>query len=474
MHAEETQKKKIKGKHHRAQKPQGTPFSLVALLVVLALLCGCALGYMGGTRLSGTAKELKQARQRIEEYDLLLAQLSTDEFETEAQQDAPSQQPTGDEGLAALSGQEVISTAAEPQVVAQYDGGTILSDEAAQRYEAAMADAAFSGEDVSNRTEEILTGVLHDMVGEKVAYQKAQEMGLLPYDEADERAMDAQAQSEFDDTVKFYAEDASSESALQAAQQYLEQEEGITLESVRAEVEENYWQTKLFNKVTENLEVSADDINAQYNQLLAEQQAAFEADTDAFESALLGGETVVYYPAGYRTVKWIAFELDEASAQRAQEIRTQLETEADETTRNTLQQELDGLYGALQIEAEDALGTLSGGGDFDQVAASLGSDGATYYISEKTTLWPAELVQAAMALANPGDISQAVTTSDGVYILRFIANVEAGSVPLSNVSTRLTTQTREQKAQKAYDAQVETWLSEANVSYFPENMTETN
>lgn len=474
MHAEETQKKKIKGKHHRAPQPQGVPFSLVALMVVLALLCGCALGYMGGTRLSRTAKDLKQAQQRIEEYDLLLAQLSTDESENEILADLPSQEPAGDEGLAALSGEEMTTFAGEPQVVAQFDGGTILSDEAAQRYEAALADSAFSGEDVSNRTGEILTQVLHDMVGEKLAYLKAQEMGLLPYDEADQRAMDAQAQSEFDDTVKFYAEDASSEAALQAARQYLEQEEGITLETVRDDVEQDYWQTKLFNRVTENLDVSADDITALYNQLLTEQQAEFEADTDAFETALLGGETVVYYPAGYRTVKWISFELDETAAQRAEEIRAQLETETDEETRTTLQQELDGLYGALQSEAEDALGTISGGGDFDQVAASLGSDGATYYVSEKTTLWPPEVVQAAMALANPGDISQAVVTEDGVYIVRFIANVEAGAVPLSNVSTRLTTQTREQKAQQAYDDQVETWISEANVTYFPENMTEAN
>ena len=248
----------------------------------------------------------------------------------------------------------------------------------------------------------------------------------------------------------------------------------IRLETVRDDVEQDYWQTKLFNRVTENLDVSADDITALYNQLLTEQQAEFEADTDAFETALLGGETVVYYPAGYRTVKWISFEMDETAAQRAEEIRAQLETETDEETRTTLQQELDGLYGALQSEAEDALGTISGGGDFDQVAASLGSDGATYYVSEKTTLWPPEVVQAAMALANPGDISQAVVTEDGVYIVRFIANVEAGAVPLSNVSTRLTTQTREQKAQQAYDDQVETWISEANVTYFPENMTEAN
>ena len=191
MHAEETQKKKIKGKHHRAPQPQGVPFSLVALMVVLALLCGCALGYMGGTRLSRTAKDLKQAQQRIEEYDLLLAQLSTDESENEILADLPSQEPAGDEGLAALSGEEMTTLAGEPQVVAQFDGGTILSDEAAQRYEAALADSAFSGEDVSNRTGEILTQVLHDMVGEKLAYQKAQEMGLLPYDEADQRAMDA-------------------------------------------------------------------------------------------------------------------------------------------------------------------------------------------------------------------------------------------------------------------------------------------
>ena len=56
----------------------------------------------------------------------------------------------------------------------------------------------------------------------------------------------------------------------------------------------------------------------------AQQQALFAEKPEEFEYALLNGDTVLYYPEGYRTVKHILFQLDDAQQARAGEIAERL------------------------------------------------------------------------------------------------------------------------------------------------------
>ncbi len=63
-----------------------------------------------------------------------------------------------------------------------------------------------------------------------------------------------------------------------------------------------------------------------------------------------------------------------------------------------------------------------------------------------------------------------VRTADGVYVVRYIANVTPGAVPLSNVSSRLTTETQQSVKDKAYNEQLDAWMEEANVTFYPERM----
>ena len=165
--------------------------------------------------------------------------------------------------------------------------------------------------------------------------------------------------------------------------------------------------------------------------------------------------------------------------QRAAEINAQLETETDETVRAELQTELDALYAPLETEAAQVVSELEGGADFDEMIEKYGDEDilgkdafATtgYYICENTVMWPAEFVDAGMALAAPGDVSAPVRSEKGVHIVRYIANVQAGSVPLSNVSSRLTTATLEYEKDKAWDEQMQLWRDEANVVFHPEYM----
>lgn len=473
---------KTVGKHQRVEdvKPAktGVPFAVTILLVILALASGCVAGYFCGANFSETAVKLAEAEDKIGEYELMFAEFYTDEYVSETEEEEAARQEN--EGTAALTGENVIYTEeAEVFIVVQYDGGDINSEEAQVYYDKALSDYAMMGGDISENGDIILDKVLYDMASDRIAYKKAVEMGLTDYSDKELAEIDKEVQAEYDATVAFHAGEGADEETLAQTAEYLANEDGYTLESVRAEKMDEYWRTKLYDKVVAGVKVDADDVADQYNIRLTEQQEEYDADPTAFENDLMNGEIVVYYPAGYRTVKQIFFALDAESAARVAEIDAELETATDPAVIDSLNAEKDSIYASAEGEAADVIAEFRSGVDFDELIETYSDFNAMdhsafsstgYYVSDKTVMWPAEFVAAAMALENPGDISEPVRTAEGIYVVRYIANVTPGSVPLSNVSSRLTTETQEVMKEQAYNDQLNIWMEEANVTYYPERM----
>ena len=93
-----------------------------------------------------------------------------------------------------------------------------------------------------------------------------------------------------------------------------------------------------------------------------------------------------------------------------------------------------------------------------------------YYVAENSLLWPKEMIAAAMALENPGDVSGVVRTGDGVCILEYVGDVAEGEVALEKVRDVLMEETLQNAKYDAYDAQMNQWLEEAKAVYYPERM----
>ena len=140
-------KKEDRSRGHK----NGVATSVLALLVALALVCGCVLGYIGGSRFSSTARRLADAEKTIAEYDMLFAEMYTEAFEEAARtgEDGFEDGKGEDGAIAALSGNDVTAPVSEPVMVAEYNGGVIMSDEAMREYESALAEYVMQGEDVS-------------------------------------------------------------------------------------------------------------------------------------------------------------------------------------------------------------------------------------------------------------------------------------------------------------------------------------
>lgn len=486
--AEETVKDNENGKKDAApDKKNGVTNSVMALLVALALVCGCALGYIVGSMFSPTARKLADAENTIAEYDVIFAEMYTEAFEEAARsgeegfEDAPSD---GGE-IAALSGNDVIpASTGEPKVVAEFGGGNVMSDEAMREYETVLAEYLMAGEDVSDRAETIAMAVVENLVGDKVAYQKAAELGYTQLNDEDRAKIAELAAAEYADTVAFYVdlvreEGMNDDEAYSAAADYLELSEDYTLDTVTAALEEDYWYEKLYDSIAANVQVTSDEITQAYNDLLSSQQTAFEASHADFENALMNGDMIVYYPQGYRTVKQILFELDEESQAQADVLYEQLAEAEDEAEIADINARLDELYAPLMAEAADVRAKYESGEDFDQLMADYSADDELlsgyfadtgYYVAADSVMWTGEFVDAAMALELPGDVSEPVRTPSGVHIIRFIANVDPGAVLLSEISASMTADTQKAAEMTAVQAQLDAWVNEAEPKYYIENM----
>lgn len=459
---------------------RGVPFGVVTMLVILALVSGGALGYLGGVNLSGTAQKLKEARRTIDNYEITLMEMYSDEFDRAAAAAA-------EEGAnAALAGTDMgVASEEEPVVVAEFDGGVVMSDEATSAYQREVANYVLGGADVTGSTEEILDTVLQNLVGEKLAYIEAEKKGYMNLTDADRAAIAERAQAQFDETVNFYIdivreEGMSEEDAYAAAVSYLAANEGYTLDAVTADIEANWWHDKLYEEVVAGATVSADVITTAYNDRLAAQEALFTSDKTEFEYALMNGEMVLYYPEGYRAVKHIFFALDEDAQARAAEIYAQRAKEEDQAAIDALNAELDALYADAEAEAQAAYEQILGGADFDVLMDERSDDAefahgafkdTGYYVSADSVMWSKMFIETCMALENPGDISAPARSEGGVHIVRYLANVQPGAVPLSQVNAEITEATIESARFEAWQVAQQGWIAAANATFYPERMT---
>jgi parvulin-like peptidyl-prolyl isomerase len=105
--------------------------------------------------------------------------------------------------------------------------------------------------------------------------------------------------------------------------------------------------------------------------------------------------------------------------------------------------------------AEHGFGALAQRYSEDQATRYSGGD-AGWLARGEESRWPAAVSDAAFALANPGDVSPVIKTSNGCYLVRLIEKKVAGHRPLEEVAEairyQLAVEKRHQRQQAFYDS----------------------
>ncbi|NLF28122.1 MAG: hypothetical protein GX592_09510 [Clostridiales bacterium] len=498
-------------RRHRRRR-RGVPKALAVVLIIVALVVGGGLGYFANRALQGG--QLAAKDRQIDEKDALIAESSTRiqklEMVLKTMDIDPDEEffdalnplvknPEADalagntEGLpvndALIVGGDQLAvepdaSEAAPVVVAEFGDVKIMSDEVLAAYNAKVNQLMIIGQDVTQYADSLMEDTLTSIVTEKLKYQKAEEFGLTALTEADNAAIDKAAQEEFDALIEFYIMDDEAltpEQERQAAVAHLAEEDGVTLESMRAEIERDWWDTKLSDYVSKDVVVTDEALQETYDRYLEDQQSLYATNPEDYEFARRSGEeTVVYNPEGYRAFKQVLIAFDQEDSFRVEEILWELNaldpaTDAEDV--DALNGELDILYAKLQPTADEVLDRIAQGDDFDALIAEYGQDPEQnepavkregYYVSENSTSYVLEIVQAAMALQKAGEVSEPVRTVAGLHILRYNSDVPAGPVALETVREALTAEALESLKYDAYDAQLAKWVEEANITYHRE------
>lgn len=504
--SEKIQPAKQGKKNKKRKKKRGIPVSVVIILLVLVIVAGVFFGVVLGYGLgrNTSSGRLQEANEQIDELTDLVEEVNGEEIdvfteELSEENEAALGELSGetaaeeDDGQAsAMMSGEAFGGADEIEVddviVAEFNGGSLTSVEVNEEYNRQMTSFIFAGFSEDEVAESLITDVMEYMVSDRVLQQKAKKLGLLDLTSADKDLIGTEAQASYDEQVDFYRSvvreaGMTEDEVTKAAEKFLEESEGVTYDSVYADLESGWWSQKLYDHVIREIQVDSADVLALYQARLAEQKENFTAYPDDYEYAQKNGETIVYNLDGYRAVKMLQLSFEDEDAEETvfaleEELET-LDPEKDLTRISEIQNQLNAIYATPEAQAQTVLDKLAGGADFDTLLAQYGADEGMkdaalqqtgYYVSAQSPLWHQNMISAAMALQTPGEVSAAFRTGEGVCILSYVGEVAAGDVPMDKVVDALTEEALQNAQMIAYEEQVAAWIEEASVKYYPERM----
>ena len=389
-------------------------------------------------------------------------------------------------------------------------------------YYASLLGQAYDATDpqvIASAQEEAITSLKKDLV----LTAKAKELGLDQLTDEEEEAAKTDAQESYDSAIEYIKTNQLKDSELEgdalteAAKAELDKMD-VTLDSYL----ESERKTTIDNKVREyaikDVAVTDDEINTEYNSRVDKDKETYTDNAGSWATAANNGTTLYYTPAGVRRVKQILIKfkdedqtaIDDAQS-RVTEANTAVSTASakvtaaqstleiegiDEETKSQAQADLEAATEEMDAANKDLEAAKQAVTDAtnkafdnitaeaDEVLAAVNAEGADwqaimdeknqdpgmknnekgYAVAEGMTNFDAAFVDAAMALAKPGDISDKVKgTSYGYYIIRYESDEPEGATPLDNVKETISSALLSTKQNDTYNSTVDQWVEEAGI-----------
>lgn len=414
-----------------------------------------------------------------------------------AENDIQAQLDAANARIAELEAQvELYQPYYEAQIAAEYNGGVIFRDEVMEEYEHVKSmysdyygiDIEAYGYDAS-----IKQSILQGLVKDTVCAMKSAELGLDQLDEETLAGLNESADSDMELYISNISQqmlengEFTEDTVREEAIAYLESI-GYTHDVILDELVANYVGEQLYNYVTADVDISDEEVQTAYEEMVAEDEEAYASDS-AYTDAFTSGDTILWHPEGYRTVKHVLVKFDDDQSARYDELSAalddlQAELEAEKTDESRSddeinadidanQAELDALYAELIPTAEEIIEKYNAGTEFDALIDEYNEDPGMndeyirangYALTEGSGFDPAFL-EASLALDSVGSISDPVCSSFGVHVIYYNSDVVPGPVALDAVREYVRETALSEKMSTVYNDAVTEWLDAAAPTY---------
>lgn len=479
----------------RRRRPSGVPVMLVIVLLIIALLMGALAGFIVARKTDTHIHELQAANDRVTELENTLTLIGYplgDDVDPQqwaydstardsALEDLNGGNPEDDDEVDLWDDDTLLDATlpedTDPVVVAEFEGGQLMSNEVIPEYNDRLTLLIFSGHSAEEVAEETLDSVLKEKAGDKLVALRATELGMTELSEEDLAEIRRQASENYETMISDYLAFSDEEGMTrESAVQSLEEENGITLESIVESLKQNYWTQKYFDSIVKDITVTDEDVQAYYDRLVASQRQAYTEYPEEFEYDHLTGALIVYNPEGYRAVRDILIPFDVDTLDEVATLSELIELgTADEDT----QSKLDALYAPLEETAKEIQQKLADGQAFTDLMDEYGCDpdlkdeplrSEGYYINSNSFVNSIEYIKRSMMLEQPGQVSEPLRSSMGVHLVEYIRDITPGEVPLESVKDAVSAAALKQKQTEYYEQQRNALLEAAQVKYYPERL----
>ncbi len=216
----------------------------------------------------------------------------------------------------------------DAEIVVRVGDKTVTKAEAMAEYEELFEYYSSLGLEIdANAEKELKQSVLDGLARHIVEDDKAVELGVAEFSEEEKAEAKKYAQETLEEYIEEYKvsmgdENSTEEEKLEAAKEFLASYD-ITEEALEEEYFHDLQHTKLTDEATKDVTVTDEKFDEAYNELLVQQTEQFK-ETANFEEAAANGETIVYYPSGYRAVKHILIFFSEEDQEKISTLEAEL------------------------------------------------------------------------------------------------------------------------------------------------------
>lgn len=403
------------------------------------------------------------------------------------------------------------------QIAATYgEDGVVWVKDVLEQYEYVNAQYASYGMSLADLGMEdyIKQELVGAAVETGVIMDKEAELGLNTINDEFLAEAEAQADELIEEYVQYYlsyyyadAEEVTDEMRAEAVAYWAEN--GLDKESYVESSKQDAIANAVYENTVKDVSVSDEDIQAEYEAMVAENNETYAGDPDSYISDISSGAVIASHPEGFRMVKQVLIQFDSEQSALYNELQSQLSTlnaekealesgdaaeetadaEATEAPQRTVAEidadiqacalEVEALYSQLLPEAEEVIEKFANGTDIETLIADYNDNPGMqqglsaeigYAVCADNNTWDPTFTEAAMKLEKVGQLGEPAYGRYGIYLVYYFSDVTPGEVGLDAIREDVEINALENKRTETYDAALAQWIEDANVVYYYENL----
>ena len=244
---------------------------------------------------------------------------------------------------------------------------------------------------------------------------------------------------------------------------------GITDGSLEKGYTDGYMVANLKDFLGADYEPTDAEIEEYYNEELEEQQKVLDETPSAIVDYETVGEVSLYTPDGIRYVNVLHVQLNEEDVDAIAAERAAGNDEAADQKRDEALAMIEAdLKEVMEMAEEDMDNAITNFGDaYTTSAVEAEEEGVRIY--EGISYYDEAVIDAAMEL-EVGELSEAIATDKGYYIVELVSVAQQGAVALEDVKEALVEKMIDENKEEKYTLAYADWQDENTIIKHPELM----